>query len=292
MSKYTYYLFLTSLLFFLTHCDVSSVSSSVPTAPREIPLSQEDPLLRTCIFQPQTRIAHFPMYHFPATGKHDDFLREKVSKSQFQLLHTILTYLPHVAVFEENVTTNTFGPGTFQALIQGQGQNFTYTRADGVIFNLQERYNTARNLFHGGIPLYYNHLGKLQKEYLFQTGASMTLYYLGHILQIHKVIEYEEYQVVIDQINQMGGVEQFLRSNSPNSKYYIFDYREEKLRLQVEGFFAQNPGFQGLVLIAYGAQHEFQDDFAGRYFEFEKGSACLQWDRKLGPQIAGFFFSL
>ena len=270
---------------FLVNCAVPSAPSA-PRTPLEKPLSLTDPLLKSCVFQPQTRIAHFPMYHFPPSGEYKAPLREKVSKSQFQLLHTILTYFPNVAVFDEHVTTNVFGPGVFEALQRGLGGDSHYERADGKIFYLQERFSTARSLFHGGIPSHYDRLGEVQKEYLFQTGASMTLYFLGYIRQLHKVIDFADFQIVLDQIQKHGGVKNFLKVSSSNRDYYVFGFREQKLKLQVIEFFNINPAFQGLALIAYGAHHDFKDDFAG-YF-FEENPNCLQWDRKTSQPVLAF----
>ena len=241
--------------------------------PLEQSLGLTDPLFKNCVFQPQTRIAHFPVYNFPPTGNYDANLRERVSKSQFQLLHTILTYHPDVAVFDENITTNTFGPNMLQSLQQGL-EEFHYTRADGKSFSLQERYSTARSLFHSGIPQYYEHLDETQKEYLFQTGGSMTLYFLGYIRQLHKVIDLNDFQIVLDHINQSGGIRKMTFSNQKD--YYIFDFRQEKLKLQVVEFFNLNPSFRGISLIAYGASHDLRDDFSG--YLFEDGRHCLQWD--------------
>ena len=258
---------------------------------RPVSLSQADPLLTTCIFNPQTRIAYFPMYHFPYTGRATPEEREAVIKSQLQLLHTILTYsslVNGIAVFDEHVTSNTFNPSTFSELERGRGRNFTYTRADGTQFSLQERYETAGILFGGGVPLRLNHLREDQKQFLFETGASMTLYYLGHIRHIHKVIEPGEYDTVMNQL-QSGGAEPLigadLSGNSQARNYWVFDYREEKLKMQVDSFFQENPGFPGIALIAYGASHNFEDDFQG--YLFEKG-ACLAWDKSASPTMDAF----
>ena len=269
------------------------VSCAVPTLPAlsltplQKPLSVTDPLLRSCVFQPQTRIAHFPMYHFPPDGIIDPALREKVAKSQFQLFHTILSYYPNVAVFDEHVTTNVFGPGVLENLQRGLGGDSHYERADGKVFYLQERFNTARSLFHGGIPSHYESLGEIQKEYLFQTGGAMTLYFLGYIRQLHKVIDFADFQVVLNLIQRYGGLNNLIRvsSNSVNGRYYVFDYREQKLKLQVEEFFNINPTFQGLAIVSYGAHHDFKDDFSG--YLFEEGS-CLQWEKGVSQPIMAF----
>ena len=283
MSKFFYWFYLFLAIFSLARCAVPS-SPVFTNKPIEQPLSLTDSRLKSCVFRPQARIAHFPMYHFPPSGKYDTPLREKVAKSQFQLLHTISNYFPDVAVFDENVTTNVFGPGMLRSLKKGLGGKSFYERADGEKFYLQDRFYEARNLFHAGIPPYYDQLGAWQKEFLFQTGAPLTLYFLGHIRQVHKVIEPEDFQFVLGYIKQQGGVERVL--SKPQKDYYIFTFREEKLKLQVIGFFNINPSFQGISLIAYGARHDFTDDFTG--FPFEDGISCLQWDSDLyqSPTVA------
>ena len=297
------------LLFFISFC---GTACSVPGAggegglfhpskahdasqlrnPQAIPLSLSDPLLKTCVFKPETRIAHFPMWHFPPDGKYKADLREKVAKSQFQLLQTILMYYPNIAVFDERVTFNHLNPKNLRLLRNNGKQNAVYTRVDGASFDLQERFNTAQTLFHANIPSHYEHLTEQQKEYLFQTGAALTVYFLGYVPQLHKVIEYEDLTTVTDFIKNSGGGERFFKAsgnggNNADRKYYIYDFREEKLFQQVTEFFNINPGFSGMALISYGANHDFSDDFSG-YF-FEAGTSCLAWsDAPEGPVFSAF----
>ena len=260
--------------------------------PQAVSLSLSDPSLATCVFKTETRIAHFPMWHFPPSGQYNADLREKVAKSQFQLLQTILMYHPDIAVFDERVTVNDFSPKTFRLLKNNGKQSSEYRRADGTYFNLQERFDAARTLFHADIPSHYEHLTEQQKEYLFQTGAPRALYFLGYIPQLHKVIDYEDLVVVENFIKSRGGSGQFFKTDGAASdadrKYYIYDFREKKLFHQVTEFFNINPGFTGMALLSYGANHDFSDDFAG-YF-FETGSACLAWsnDAPGGPVFSAF----
>ena len=172
MVKLFYRLFIGSIIWFIASCG--------PPVFKEKPLSRSDPMLKTCVFDPQTRIAHFPMFHFPPSGKYDTPKKERVSKSQFQLLHTILTYAPYIAVFEEQVTDNTFNPSLYEQLKNGQARG-KYKRLDGKTFTIQERFNTANSLFQGNIPAYYENLREDQKTYLFEAGASWIAYFLGYI---------------------------------------------------------------------------------------------------------------
>ena len=294
IAFHRFFLFFT--VFFLLHCsaptqqtrlvrdsrgNISVISASTASATKlyqEKPISLIDPSLTTCAFRPETRIAHFPMYHFPPSGRFSDSLEEKIIKSQFQLLHTILMYRHHqIAVFDENVTVNDFSPKVFNNLENKGGRDVNYTRADGTIFNLQERFDTARSLFHAGIPQYYEQLAPRQMEYLFNIGAAITLYFLGYIPQLHKVIAHEDLQIVMDDIDRRGGVGNVFRVSSSEQDYYIYTFREEKLFFQVTQFFNINPSFSGLALISYGASHKLQDEFNG--YPFEEGRSCLDWDR-------------
>ena len=271
MYKFFYRFCFISVIWFLASCG--------PPVFKEKPLSLSDPLLKTCIFHPQTRIAHFPMYHFPPSGKYDSAKKERVSKSQFQLLHTILTYTPYIAVFEEQVTDNTFNPDLFERLKNG-GVQTTYKRLDGVTLSIQERFNTANSLFYNNIPEYYEKLSEEQKTYLFQTGASWISYFLGHIQYIHKVVGAENLKLVLQEIEnakKTKGVKKYLETPSQSRDYYIFSFREQHLRFQVMGFLNKNPDFQGISLIAYGNAHNFTDDFSG--YPFQEGKHCLQWKR-------------
>ena len=266
-----------------------SHSASQLRNPEAVSLSLSDPLLETCAFKTETRIAHFPMWHFPPDGKYDADLRETVAKSQFQLLQTILMYHPNIAVFDERVTVNDFSPQTFRILKNNGKQSAEYTRADGRVFNLQERFDTAQTLFHADIPSHYEHLTEQQKEYLFQTGAPLTLYFLGYIPQLHKVIDYEDLAVVEDFIQRRGGAGRFFQTSGggdADRKYFIYDFREKRLFQQVTEFFNINPGFSGMALISYGANHDFKDDFSG-YF-FEAGESCLEWSAPGGPLLSAF----
>ena len=288
MKNIFWHFFLFFVFFFLLHCSAPTQNpflrghpatsiSPTPKLHQEIPLSLTDPSFTTCAFRPETRIAHFPMYHYPPSGELNDSLREKITKSQFQLLRTILMYHPHIAVFDEHVTINDYGPKVFNSL-QNQGKSgVTYTRHDGTIFDLQLRFNEAQSLFHAGIPQYYDQLGELQKKYLLDTGGPLTLYFLGYIPQLHKVIDYGDLRIVMNHIKSQGGAGQFFRVSSNQRDYYVYDFREEKLFYQVTTFFEINPSFNGLALISYGALHDMKDDFNG--YPFEEGTSCLRWDR-------------
>lgn len=278
MSKCVRWLFLPVLIGSLVNCAVPS-GTGTPVRPQQLPLSLKDPLFKTCIFSPQARIVHFPMYHFPPTGEFDSALKEKVTKSQFQLMHSILAYFPHIAVFDEHLTTSEYNQDLFELLESGRAGKSSYTRADGEEFNLQKQFYEARRQFRTGVPQYYEHLTPRQKNYLFHVGASMTLYFLKHVLQLHRVINPSDFQVVIDEIDRHGGIKKYFQTHSSPDDYYIYKFREGKLKLQVLEFFRINSWFPGLALVAFGALHKFNDDFKGFFFESGKSAGCLAWDR-------------
>lgn len=280
LKKLWYRFYFLFIIFFLSYCS---------PFPEEKILSLSNPSLKTCIFQPQTRIAHFPMYHFPPAGKYTADIREIVSQSQFQLFHTVLTYSPNVALFEESQTNNKFNPILLERLKKNQGHAFTTKGLSGKPVSVQKLFDTANSLFYNGISAYYEYLKEDQKEYLFQIGASRTLYFLGHIPYIFKSIPNANAQIILSKVKSQGGVEKFLNSSSPDKNYYLLDFRENQLKHQVLEFFKINPTFSGLALIAYGGAHNFEDDFKG-YF-FETGTHCLDWTQKASsPNPATVFY--
>ena len=244
------------------------------------PLSLHDPNLRVCVFDPGYRILHFPMWHFPIDGQYtvEDF--ERISKSQFQLLHTILAYSKsrQIAVFDEGRTSDLFDETYSQILRAGQARaDASTTRGDGRVFRHNERLGLVRQLFGNGIPQYYEYLNQNQKSFLFDMGASFTLYFLGKIPKIYKVIEEKDFDQV--KTNLFAGGSQLAldleRGESQVRDYWVYDFRERKLRDRIAELYRQNPGYNGIVLIAYGANHDFSDDFAG--WPFQSGQFCLNW---------------
>lgn len=225
----------------------------------EKPLSLSNHYLKTCAFDPKARIVHFPMLHYPPSGKRNASIKERVAKSQFQLLHTILAYAPNIIVFEERML-ETLDPNFLQSLRRGQVR-ITYTDNSGNSLNIQSLFNQGRNLFQRGIPPHYENLSEAQKSYLALTGGSLTAYFLSHIPIVHKVGSMSDYQ---NKQRQHG-----------NSMSFIVDYREELLKKQVLSFLNNNPSFQGIALIAYGNGHDFSNEFQG--YPFQAGIHCMQW---------------
>ena len=252
-----------------------------------LPLSLSNPELRSCKYPAGTRIAHFPMFHYPPTGFNGNReMFERVSASQFQLLHTILSYKPHVAVFSEGIFLDHYNTQTFSYLKQGLDKT-TFSLFDGTQFELPERYNTARGLFpaNRGVPQYYEHLTQSQKEFLSYTGGARTAWLLEQIPHIYKSASEQDRAAVranlirISNTKYNGSLQRLLgtpEGTDQERDWWLLHYREKRLMNEVNQFFNQNRSFRGVVLIAYGAFHNLSDEFPAG---FSNGSFCLSWDR-------------
>lgn len=265
------FLFLSLLL---TACALGTYSPGTLYRLSAQPLSLNLPLVRNCVFDSQFSILHFPMIH-PSPYHYSPEDYEQVVLSQFQLLHTILDYKKagkNVLLFDENNTQDFFDEINYSRILSS---NMTYERLDGTHFQLRERIQTANHLFAQGIPRYYEHLNKLQKDFLFNSGASFTLYFLKKIPKIHKVISVSDHELVLSHIQDISGT---LQLEGEESEYWQFAFRESRLREEVlKVFRTLNTQVlsQNLILIAYGFKHDFTDEFAG--FPFQSGSFCLKW---------------
>ena len=148
-------LFVLALLFSFSACNVGS-GSGFQQEVASRPLSLSDPNLRTCVFDPGYSIVHFPMWHSPPQGglpSNENY--ERVVKSQFQLLHTLLDYnrsYTRLAVFEESVITDLYNENYMARVKQGAVPEDTFTRIDGTQFFIANEAVRARNLFQNGFP--------------------------------------------------------------------------------------------------------------------------------------------
>ncbi|MBC6415227.1 MAG: hypothetical protein GDA46_02410 [Bdellovibrionales bacterium] len=232
------------------------------------PLSLTNQNFRTCVFDPGYSIVHFPMYHSPPKADNiSTEVFETVVKSQFQLLHTLIDYnrsYQALAVFDEHITDDTYN----ENYVSNSSDSFT--KLDGSKFFVTERKNLALKLFQSGFPAFYEHLNQLQKDYLWTMGASLTLYFLKEIRRLYKVIEKQSFDLVLAKLGN-----NFTDINNLNS-YWIYQYREQELKLQIQNFYKSRPAWKGLAFIAYGKKHDFSDDFQG--YPFQSGhSFCLNW---------------
>lgn len=268
------FFFLTALFIIMTGCSFGGIGGAYQQL-RSRPLSQTDPNLRTCVFNPSYSIVHFPMHHFPTSGGHiplED--KERVTRSQFQLFHTVVDYKRFqwdVAFFDEFTTIDDYNENFFRILHTEQGEFEGYRRIDGTKVYLQKKLQEAKFLFQAGMPPYYELLIPAQKEFLFNIGAGFTLYLLGEIPRIHKSISPGGWAQVKANTQSASG-HFYLEGN----RYWTHTFREQELQKEVLNFFHRfyRPGI--LILIAYGASHDFSDEFAGRPFQ-SGNNICLQW---------------
>ena len=281
--------FLACLFLLLTNCEVGGGVYVPPKGPVTITppalrgLSLHDPHLTTCNYLPQFKIAHFPMYHFPPNGKFNPASFQRITRSQFQLLHTILNNGNNIVVFEESVQHDNYTQKKLNS-----PNTYYFIRSDGQRFEWGERRRLARHLF-PTVPLYYEHLTEPQKQYIYDIGGVLTLFYLDQIPKIYKTIVSTDFEVVLANLKQEAkrlnhDFFSFLslpKGQSPTRDYWLFDYREQKLFQEIAKFYQKNPNYKGLVLIAYGLAHDLSDDFAG--FSFSTGTHCIQWINTAPP---------
>ena len=270
-------LFLSS--FFFINCTIGVYQPGTVYQIQSRSLSFNDPELRTCVFDPHYSVVHFPMYHEPpATEQSSSQVYELVAKSQFQLLHTAIDYQRSLrgdlAVFDEHITSDSYDANYIQALENGLAESDTLTKLNGTVFRYSERYRRAKNLFRQGFPSHYEYLNELQKKYLSDMGASLTLYFLQEIPRIYKVISSEKMKIV--KANLVGNFA--VASEVSANNYWIFTFRDRELRREIDKFYQKSPFYKGLVFIAYGAKHDFSDDFVGLPFQSGR-DFCLRWNQ-------------
>ena len=239
-------------------------------------LSLKNQHFRTCIFDDVYPIVHFPMYHTPTDGQYTQKTFELVAQSQFQLLHTILDYNRSswdLVVFDEHFSTDFYNETFFKALLSRNPQVWSakYTKLDGRTFQLGERLSTARALF-TSFPGYYEYLSIPQKQFLFDMGASFTLYLLGELPKIYPVISKQNFDLVKSQSVRNGRFD----LQDSRAQYWIYTFREDELKKEVLNFLQRNYQARKKILIAYGAKHDFLDDFRGYFFQ-SGHSFCLPW---------------
>ncbi|MCY4512889.1 MAG: hypothetical protein OXB86_04295 [Bdellovibrionales bacterium] len=274
------------VLFLIAGCQPGSppVSHSQYN-PKAISLSFNNTQFKSCQYPGNTRIAHFPMFHYPPTGfKGDQREFERVSMSQFQLLHTILSYRPSIAVFSEGILTDHYNTHTYSQLGQGTDRT-TFSRLDNTVFQLQERYNTAHRLFPGKVVQHYESLTASQKEFLAHTGGALTAWLLGQIPgnHIYKTASEQDLEAVTSNLKRIsllrynGSLDMLFNApegSDPDRDYWLLHFRERRVLEEVNKFYRQRRPHPRLVLIAYGANHRFNDEFSAG---FSDGSFCLGW---------------
>ena len=262
------------VFFFLLSCNVRPRAGFQQEVASR-PLSN-DSLLRTCAFDPGYQIVHFPMWHRPPENSENTPIEsfERVVRSQFQLLHTLLDYnrsYTPLAVFEESITQDSYNENYITRLKQGAGDGDFFTALDGTIYYFAQERRRAITLFQGGFPAFYEQMNTQQKQLLFDLGASKVLYFLEEIPRLYSVISPNDFDLLKA---QMGG--NLSVANIESNRYWIYTFREQRLRDKILSFRQLNPDWNGLIFITYGANHDFADDFLG--LPFQSGHAfCLNW---------------
>ena len=264
----------------LANCSIGSYPAGTLYKITAQPLSLHNPGLKTCVFDAHYSINHFPMYH-PPFGHYTTRDEEEVTLSQFQLMHTIIAYSRshwELAVFDENIINSFYNKSYLNSLASDSSFSGKFTRF-GNEYSVKVWLNQANQLFRGGIPQYYEYLNRLQKKLLFEAGGSFILYLLGQIPELRKVITPEEFDVVMANTVGPNGLFQI----TPQNKPYVYEYRERALAREVLDWTRANHGRPIKALIAYGASHDFSDEFAGHPFQ-SGHHFCLEWRAYLNRQ--------
>ena len=71
-----------------------------------------------------------------------------------------------------------------------------------------------------------------QRDFLYKQGAVRTLFFLGELDHIYKIISEEDHEKVIRNID-------FLDKDSEQFKYWTISFREQKLKNEVDLFFKE-----------------------------------------------------
>ena len=124
-----------------------------------------------------------------------------------------------------------------------------------------------KNGFPKGIPQAYKALNKEQKDLLAIYGASKLLLYLGKIDQIYSVITKKDRNTFEANLDFQSDF-----FNNEN-KYWVYDFREQKLKEKVTSFLSRKPDYKGKIFIAYGVAHDLSDEFEN--YIFERGAEPL-----------------
>lgn len=267
------------LMFSLMACTLGSSLGSSQVFSRG--LSLHDSHFTTCVFNPSTQVAHFPMWHFPyGGGYYSPEEEERVVRSQFQLLHTVIDYKQSRQLFlldEHIAATEDLNEEFFQRLLNlpsGNQEFFWIRAADGQRFYYKEQMETMTQAFSSGWPLYYENLHPIQKRILRDHGAGMTLYLTGQIPRLYKVIDESTYA----QVQQRLRSNPYILSSTTACNSVIFGPREEALGREVRALQAQHNSPNSFFLIAYGANHDFSRVFFDEGPLFESGHrSCLSW---------------
>ena len=253
---------------------------------RELSLNNKN--YRTCVFDSFADIVHFQMWHYPPNGYYNNNEREEVVMSQFQLFHTLIDYSKggrELVFFDEHITSDIYNRQTMEQILSDPDSvKFgLFERIDGSSFFITDLVDSSRNLFpNQNLPAVYEYLNEAQKDFLFDHGAGPTLYYLGIIPKIHKVISSDKLDLINQKIRDESGNIEF----NEKTKWYIFGEREDQLKIEVETWRLSNSNPRALVFIAFGANHNLSQEFEAYRFQNSKTAGCLDgWRNQFDNNI-------
>ena len=231
-------------------------------------ISHTAPQIKTMIPQEDTKIFYLPQAH----GLDEEDPRNPLVRlSQFQIARSILSYINSglkFVIFYEGIK------GT--SLWEGLKNND---------FISQTKIEEIKNAFPDGIPLVYEDLTEKQKILLFEWGAIYILYSLGELNNIYPVISDEDYSL----FSKNRSV--FSRLYWTNNDYWTHEFRELKLKEEVNIFLKENPNYDGKIIIVYGAGHKLEKTFQN--YSFERGfSLYEQFDTLSHKRLTKEYLSL
>ena len=182
-----------------------------------------------------------------------------VLESQFRILNKIGDYMikgKEIVFFNEERTASNFVPDD-----RNRYKGFT---------------GAARSFFSEGIPRNLENFSHEQKDFLYRVGAVNTLYFLGAINVIFKVISQRDIDLV--EINRRGLLTQRLLKVVKGEDYFIHNFRERKLKEEVDMFLSAykeryGRDYGGEVIIVYGGAHDLSQEFKNCSFQVEDYSS-------------------
>lgn len=212
-----------------------------------------------CKFDRNSRILHFPQMHWRPEFRDNPLAIDQVARSQFDLAH-FLVENPEYVVFKEGLFED-IGPKAY-ADQEKDPRSLVLV---------------ARMIFPRGIPNKFDELSNLQKEFLAEIGAGLTLFYLGTIKEIHRTITPDESHRIDGAIekkaSELGGLSSSILAQHPEISRLIFHDREMAASQEVKSFLEKkNTDSKAKVLLVFGSAHDFSAYFT--HYSFSVSRSC------------------
>ena len=210
-------------------------------------LTCQSSLLKTTVFNNNTRIAFLPQIHGDKNWERE---KENIAMSQFKNLNTILDYK------NNNQDFVVFNEGFLKDIDSSLMDRADSTRLTPTTSLLEKYYVSdiladAKRLF-STVPRCYEQLTEEQKIFLISWGAPLISLLLGVIDKLYATITREEHL-----------------SLPRSGRAQVAEKKEQHLELKIREFLKTKPNFNGIVFIIYGARHEFCDNF--QFYFYERG---------------------